>query len=114
MAIAFYMDEQVPTAITLGLRRLGVDVLRIQDDGHDQTDDEVILDRAGAIGRVVFTQDDDFLSIAHRRQTTGMPFSGVVYAKQGVPVGVCIKDLELISVAYVASDMENKVEYLPL
>jgi len=115
MPVALYMEEQVEYAITRGLRRRGVDVLRVQDDGHTRTDDEVILDRAMILGRVVFTRDDDFLAIAQSRQTNGIPFVGVVYAKQVVvSIGNCVKDLEIIAIAFEPSDMENRVEYLPL
>lgn len=115
MAVALYMDQHVPNAITRGLRRRGVDVLRVQDDGHDRADDEVILDRALALGRVVFTQDDDFLTIAQARQNGGAAFSGVVYVKQQtVSIGDCIRDLEIIAAASSPDDMMNKVEYLPL
>lgn len=115
MGLAYYMDQHVPSAITEGLRRSGIDVLRTQDDGHEQADDEVILDRAAALGRVVFTRDSDFLIIAHRRQADGTPFAGVVYAHQtAVSIGDCISDLDLIADAYEPADMENRVEYLPL
>lgn len=115
MAVTFYMDEQVDDPITRGLQRRNVDVLRVQDDGHSQTDDAVILDRAMSLGRVVFTRDDDFLAIAQFRQTNGIAFAGVVYAKQViVSIGACVRDLELIALAYEPADMENRVEYLPL
>ena len=115
MAVAFYMDEQVQDAITRGLRRRGVDVLRVQDDGHGKTDDAIILDRAMSLGRVVFTRDDDFLAIAQARQMNGIPFAGVVYAKQIiVSIGTCVKDLETIAGVYNPEDMLDKVEYLPL
>lgn len=51
MAVAFYMDEHVPLAVTRELRRRGIDVLRVQDDAHASTDDAIILDRAAALGR---------------------------------------------------------------
>lgn len=115
MSVAFYMDEQVDDPITRGLLRRGVGALRVQDDGHARTDDEVILDRAMSLGRVVFTRDQDFLAIAHARQTSGVPFAGVVYAKQVVvSIGDCIRDLELIALVYEPAEMENRVEYLPL
>lgn len=115
MAVAFYMDEQVESAITRGLRRRGVDVLRVQDDGHDSTDDEIILDRAAALGRVVFTRDDDFLTLAHTRSSSGVPFAGVVYARQhGPTVGQCVSDLEIIAGAADLAYMANRVEYIPL
>ena len=115
MGVAFYMDEHVDSAITLGLRRRGVDVLRVQDDGHAETDDEVILDRAAVLGRVVFTSDQDFLVIAQFRQFNGLPFAGVVYARQDGPsIGDCVTDLETVATASILSEWENRVEYLPL
>jgi hypothetical protein len=115
MSIAYYMDENVDAAITRGLRRRGVDVVTAQEDGRMSTDDAIILDRATALGRVVFTRDDDFLREARRRQTTGEPFAGVAYAhQQGPNVGRCVADLELMAQAYDPVDMANSVEYLPI
>ena len=79
MAISLYMDEQVPKAITLGLRQRGIDVLTVQDDGFTNTPDPILLDHATDLGRVMFSQDDDFLKEAHYRQTEGIYFSGVIY-----------------------------------
>lgn len=115
MPVALYMDEHVPLSITRGLRRRGVDVLRVQDDGHANTDDELILDRAAALGRVVFTRDEDFLVIAQARQVNGIPFAGVVYAHPlGPSIGDCVSDLETIAVVSALPEWENRVEYLPL
>ncbi|HET6572256.1 MAG TPA: DUF5615 family PIN-like protein [Fimbriiglobus sp.] len=115
MAVGFYMDQHVPLAITLGLRRRAVDVLRVQDDGHDRADDDVILDRAAILGRVVFTRDKDFLAEAHRRQSGGIPFPGVVYAhQQGPSIGQCVRDLETIAGVYDPDDIADRVEYLPI
>lgn len=95
MTIALYMDEQVPKAITLGLRQRGVDVLTVQDDGFTTTPDPIVLDRATELGRVIFSQDDDFLMEAHRRQVEGIYFSGVIYVYQrNTLIGDCIRDLE--------------------
>lgn len=46
--IALYMDEHDPKVITRGLRHRDVDVMTVQEDGHDNTPDAVILDRAGS------------------------------------------------------------------
>ncbi len=81
MSVAFYMDEHVPFAITTGLILRGVDVLTVQDDEHQKADDPVLLDRAMALKRIIFTQDEDFLRQAQRRQTAGDAFAGVVYAQ---------------------------------
>jgi predicted nuclease of predicted toxin-antitoxin system len=110
-----YMDVHVPFAITAGLRLRGVDVVTAQEDGATQSDDDQLLDRATALGRVVFTRDLDFLKHARERQTTGAPFSGVIFAHQlKVSIGQCVADLELIAKVYEPEDMENRVEYLPL
>ena len=78
-------------------------------------DDPVLLDRAMALGRVVFTQDEDFLREAHRRQETGEACAGVIYAHQlNVTIGQCVSDLELITKVYEPEDLANHVEYLPL
>jgi predicted nuclease of predicted toxin-antitoxin system len=63
MSLNLYMDHHINAAITAGLRRRGVDVLTCAEDGTDRSDDAHILTRATELGRVVFTQDDDFLKI---------------------------------------------------
>ncbi len=34
MTVRFYMDEHVSRAVTVGLRRRGLDVLTVQEDGR--------------------------------------------------------------------------------
>jgi len=77
------MDEQVSGSITRALRRLGVDVLTAQEDAHDATTDPTVLDRVGALGRVIFSRDDDFLREATRRLGAGVAFGGVIYTPVG-------------------------------
>jgi hypothetical protein len=108
------MDVHVRRSVTEGLRRRGVTVLTAQEDGTGQLPDPQLLDRATALGHVLFTQDEDFLAEAARRQAAGQAFAGVVYAHQRVPIGTCVDDLELIARAYDAANMQNRVEYLPL
>ena len=109
-----YMDVHVPFAITAGLRLRGVDVLTAQEDRAAELDDDVLLDRVTALGRVIFTRDVDFLAHTRERQRIGVTFSGVVYAHQlKASIGQCVADLELIAKAYEPEDMMNRVEYLP-
>jgi len=115
MSVALYMDEHVHRAITAGLRLRGVDVLTVQDDNRRNTPDDVLLDRATELGRVIFTQDEDLLAEAKRRQVEYILFSGVIYAHQlRTTIGVCVRDLELIAQAAEPADLANRVEYLPL
>ena len=109
------MDEHVHRAITSGLRLRGVDVLSVQEDGLMGISDPQILDRATALQRVLFTQDNDFLVEANRRQQNGIYFPGVIYGHQMlVSIGDCIRDLELIAQVGKTEDLANSVRYLPL
>lgn len=78
MPVSFYMDHHVPRAITLGLRLRKVEVLTAFEDGTSEFDDAKLLDRACALGRVLFTRDDDLLIEATKRQREGVSFHGVV------------------------------------
>jgi hypothetical protein len=109
------MDQHVPRAITVGLRLRGVDVLTAFEDGSSTLPDPALLDRASELNRVLFTQDDDLLTEAARRQRESVPFHGVIYAHQlRVPIGICIRDLELIATVGVPEDLSNKFIFLPL
>ena len=115
MSIGLYMDVHVPFAITTGLELRQVDVLTAQADQTITLSDPDLLDRAGKLGRVIFTQDEDFLREAWRRQTAGEYFAGVVYAHQlNVTIGQCVNDLELIAKVYEPEELLSQVEYLPL
>jgi predicted nuclease of predicted toxin-antitoxin system len=115
MSLSYYADVQVHGGITKGLRNRGVVVLTAQQDGYDTAPDPALLNRALALGYVLFTQDVDLLIEAARRQRAGEVFAGVVYAHQiHVPVGRCIADLELMAKVYEPIDMMNRVVYLPI
>ncbi len=109
------MDHNVPRAITDGLRARGVDVITAFEDGYAKIDDVILLDRAGKLGRVLFTRDYYFLLEATRRQRNGIFFNGIIYAHQlEVSIGKCIRDLYLISEIGEPEDFKSRVEYLPL
>ncbi|MDW8308159.1 MAG: DUF5615 family PIN-like protein, partial [Verrucomicrobiales bacterium] len=78
MSVRFYMDVHVPLAITEALRRRGVDVRTAQEDDAELLDDARLLDRATKLGRVLFTQEADFLREAAERQRPGQPLAGIV------------------------------------
>jgi predicted nuclease of predicted toxin-antitoxin system len=76
MPLALYMDQHVPRAITVGLRIRGVDAITAFEDGASAFTDAELLDRATALKRVLFTQDDDLLIEAARRQRESVEFHG--------------------------------------
>ena len=115
MSVALYMDVNVRQAVTDGLRLRGVEVLTAQEDGSRELQDDALLDRATALGYVLFTQDNDLLREAAQRQERGETFAGVIYAHQlKVTVGQCAQDLEILALVGSPEDFANRVEYLPL
>jgi hypothetical protein len=108
------MDVHVPRAITLGLRREGVDVLTAQEDESSLVSDPQLLSRATSLGRPLFTFDDDLLVEADRRQRVGELFGGVIYAHPlRISIAGCIKDLTLIAQVAEREDVLNHVLFLP-
>jgi len=115
VSVPIYTDVHIPHAITFELRLRGVDILTAQEDAASQWDDSRLLDRAFSLGRVLVTQDTDFLIEATRRQKNAIPFAGIIYAPQlEMTIGQCVRDLELIARATDPEDWVNWVEFLPL
>lgn len=115
MTVRFYMDEHVPWPITKGLRDRGVDVLTVQEDDHEMAEDDVVLDRATELGRVLFTWDKDFCSIASGKHAAGEPFSGVITTTpRSASYRQCIESLKLISQCCEPDELASKVSWLPV
>jgi hypothetical protein len=109
------MDVHVPRPITRALRKRGVDVITAQEDGTARWSDPDVLDRAAGLNRVLFSQDEDLLVEAARRQSQGVVYKGVIYAPQlALTTGQFIEQLELLAKAGVPADFANAVQYLPL
>ncbi|HEX3997253.1 MAG TPA: DUF5615 family PIN-like protein [Pirellulales bacterium] len=114
MTLQIYIDENVDAAIPNGLRRRGVDVLTVQDDGNAGMEDTDVINRPGELGRVLFSNDSDMLRQANRRQRGLENFSGVIYAHRlWVPIGRCVDDLELIANICETEECAGRVIYLP-
>ena len=107
-AISFYADEHVPRAVVQGLRQRGLDVLMASDVHGLGDSDEAHLSRATAQGRVIITQDVDFL----RMHASGLKHAGIVYVPQGTPIGDFIRGITLIYQVLDSEAMKNTVEFL--
>lgn len=115
MAVSFYLDEHIPRAITNGLRLRGVDVLTAQEDGRSGASDADLLDRATELGRILVTFDDDLLTEAATRQRSGESFSGVIYGHPlSLPIGVAVRDLEIIAKVLEPAEVKGQVIFIPL
>jgi hypothetical protein len=115
VSLRLYMDVHVRRPVITGLRMRGVEVLTAQEDGTAIWDDPDLLDRALELGSVLFSQDDDLLMEAARRQRRAIGFAGVIYAhQQNITVRQSIEDLELIAKACNPEELANRVVFLPL
>lgn len=74
-------------------------MLGIDDEGH--------LRFSTSQGRVIFTQDDDFLDLHWK-----LKHGGIVYAHRRTPMHRIIEGLTLIFEAVTEEEMENHVEFL--
>lgn len=106
--IRFYTDEHVARAVAKGLRQRGVDVVTVAEAGLLGASDPEHLAWARREGRVLFTQDEDFLSLA----AGGVVHAGIVYAPQGTSVGRIIRGLLLIHEVLEVDEMTGHIEFL--
>jgi hypothetical protein len=84
-------DEHVKSAIVEGLRRRGMDVVTAQERRQRQTEDAVLLESATADGRLLLTNDTDFLRIHAEWMAAGREHSGIVYWPQGRTISEVIR-----------------------
>ncbi len=103
--VRFYTDEHVSKAVVIGLRQRGADVLTVSEAGLLGASDEEHLRKARAEGRIIFTQDIDFLRLA----AAGIEHTGIVYTSQVTGI---IRGLMLIYQVLEAEEMEGHIEYL--
>jgi predicted nuclease of predicted toxin-antitoxin system len=107
--IRYHLDEHCPHAIADGLRRHGIDVTTAADAGLLRAPDEDHVAFALGEGRVIYIQDDDYLSLNAR----GVPHAGITYCHQhSRSIGEVIRSLVLIWEVYEPHEIANRVEYL--
>jgi predicted nuclease of predicted toxin-antitoxin system len=107
--IRFHLDEHCDPAIAEGLRRHGIDVTTTREAGLIGTTDEEQVAYALPLGRVLFTQDSDYVKL----HAAGAPHAGITYCHQQTrSVGEIINALVLIWEVYLPEEMAGRVEYL--
>jgi Domain of unknown function (DUF5615) len=108
-----YADSHVHSGIVSGLLRRGMDVVRVQDRGQCGVEDEIILATAAAEGRLMLTNDDDFLRIHSAWQAAGRSHAGIVFwAQNRYPIGEVIRRIELYAAHTSPAQAANVVKYL--
>jgi hypothetical protein len=120
--LKFYTDSHVARAIAAQLRTKGVDVVRCQEVGLADVDDDIHLDYATRERRVVITQDADFLRWDKKWRDEGKAHGGIMFVQshlQGIEhVGRVIEAImgyyELIAggAGSVEEDIANRVYFI--
>jgi hypothetical protein len=107
--IRFHLDEHCDPAIAAGLRLHRVDVTTTPQAGLLHAEDEDHIAYAMQTGRVVFTQDQDFL----RLHAASVEHRGIAFCYQQCrSIGQIIAGLLLIWEIYEPEEMVNRVEFL--
>ncbi len=107
--IRFHLNEHLPLAVAEGLRRRGIDITTSPEIGLLKASDEEHLAYARREGRVIVTQDQDFLRLHSR----GISHAGIAYCRRGTrTIGQIIRSLVLIYERLSLEEMEGRVEYL--
>jgi predicted nuclease of predicted toxin-antitoxin system len=99
----------VPPAVAKALRKYGIDVTTTVEAGLRTHGDREHLEFARSEGRVIVTQDADFLRLA----STTEDHPGVAYChKEARSIGEIIRALILIYEVLDTEDLVGRVEFL--
>ncbi|MCB9077995.1 MAG: DUF5615 family PIN-like protein [Anaerolineaceae bacterium] len=107
--IRFYLDENVPIAISVQLKRRHIDAVTVRDLGVLGDSDVNHLRRATEMGYVLCTHDVDYIELA----ATGTAHTGIVFGQQHRHnIGDWVRFLELLHTLYESDEMRNRIEYV--
>ena len=109
MPLTFHLDEHISPVLADALRHRGIDVTTTADAGLIGRDDREHLTFAVDAGRVVITQDVDFLKL----HSEGVIHAGIAFWRQQTrSIGEVLRRLVLMHAAMSPDEMRNRVEYL--
>ncbi|HUQ94657.1 MAG TPA: DUF5615 family PIN-like protein [Bryobacteraceae bacterium] len=109
MPVTFHLDEHIPPALADALRSRGIDVTTTADAGLMGAEDREHLAFAVNAGRIVVTQDVDFL----RLHAEAVPHVGIAYwHPRARSLGEVLRRLVLIHATLSPEEMQTRVEYL--
>ena len=107
--ILFHLDENVDPRIAAGLRIHGIETTTTPEAGLLQADDLEQLAYIMLQGRVIVTQDPDFL----RLHAAGHPHPGIAfYPSASRSIGKVIRGIRMIWELLEPAEIANRIEYL--
>ena len=115
--LRFATDENFKSAILRGIlrRKPNLDIVRVQDVGLSEEDDDVILEWAAKENRILLTHDVSTITdFAYQRVRAGKSMPGVFEVGRSVSIRTAIEDILLIAETSLEGAWEGQVRYLPL
>lgn len=107
--IRFYLDENVPVIVARQLHARQIEAVTVRDLGMLGASDEAHLAKAKEMGRVLCTNDADYLRFA----AEGVSHAGIVFGQQDQHyIGEWVNFLTLVHAVYTPEEMVDRVEYL--
>ena len=107
-----FADEHVKAAIVEGLRLRGMDVVTAQERDQRQVDDEALLAVATREGRLLLTNDADFLRIHSRWLSHQKSHAGIVFWRQDLAVGPAVRRILQYALKSSPADAANALRFL--
>lgn len=94
--------------VTNGVSDRGIDAIPAQQAGLAGYSDEIVLEADTRLGRVVYTNDRDYLRI----HSTGVPHAGIIFHREGkYSINQAIEDLEIACKVFEMDEMRNRVHW---
>lgn len=115
MQIRLLIDEDASSrAVAHNLRLRNIDVVTVVELGRDEMADELQLEYAQSVGRVIYTFNQrDFFRLHSEYLANGQPHAGIICAaQQRYSIGEQVRRLLRLFNARTAEEMQNNVEFL--
>lgn len=114
--IRWLADENFNNAILKALRRRlpTIDVVRTQDVMPAGLSDQLLLDRAAVMSRLLLTHDVTTMTRwAYERIAAGLPTSGIFEVSNRAAIRDVLDDLVLVNESSVMEEWASQVIYIP-
>ncbi|QDT52884.1 hypothetical protein Pan44_08970 [Caulifigura coniformis] len=105
--IRYLLDEHIPHVVLAGLRRRNIDFTSINEMRLKGIEDTNVLALARELGRIVVTQDSDFLV----EPLSVESHAGIVFVRAGMSISSVLDVLQLIHRACTPVEMHNHIEH---
>ena len=106
--LRYYLDEHLPY-LAKPLRQRAVDVLTTQEAGraNQGIDDPDQLTYATSLGRVIVTQDEDYMALSYQQ----LPHAGIIWLQRKDSIGRYIEFLETTAKVMEPEEVANRLLY---